>query len=254
MSKNFVREIDGIKNINKQEFYTNKANDLLSTKEHNYIRKENQEYHCLTDNVKQTKVTNIRYTDTTAKPNVNYNLLSVDNSQVPKTNTNTISALSLVSALEAKDQQLQKLQADLASLGGKKPEIIFYAGSGDECVVCDTILTEVENHDNTGSGSINPTELDAHNNSYIIDCLLTLNNVSFNAENKTATITYNNAFKNFDFYDYNFSITINAPSSQITQIIFYDDFMSIKFGTAPNSPFTGTIPLEVTLNPESQAL
>ena len=45
MSKNFVREIDGINNINKQEFYTNKANDLLSTKEHNYIRKENQEYH-----------------------------------------------------------------------------------------------------------------------------------------------------------------------------------------------------------------
>lgn len=237
MSKNFVREIDGIKNINKQEFYTNKANDLLSTKEHNYIRKETEQYHCLTDNVKQTKATNVRYTDTTAKPNVNYNLLTIDNTQVPNTNTNTISATSLVEALEAKDQQLQKLQADLASLGGKKPEIIFYAGSGDECVVCDTILTEV----------------DAHNNSYFIDCLLTLNNVSFNAENKTATITYYDAFKNFNFYDYNFSITINAPSSQITQIIFYDDFMSIKFGTAPNSPFTGTIPLEVTLNPVPEA-
>ena len=52
MSKNFVREIDGIKNINKQEFYTNKANDLLSTKEHNYIRKETEQYHCLTDNLK----------------------------------------------------------------------------------------------------------------------------------------------------------------------------------------------------------
>lgn len=237
MSKNFVREIDGIKNINKQEFYTNKANDLLSTKEHNYIRKETEQYHCLTDNVKQTKATNVRYTDTTAKPNVNYNLLTIDNTQVPNTNTNTLSATSLVEALEAKDKQLQKLQADLASLGGKKPEIIFYAGSGDECVVCDTILTE----------------LDAHNNSYIIDCLLTLNNVSFNAENKTATINYYDAFKNFNFYDYNFSITINAPSSQITQIIFYGDFMSIKFGTAPNSPFTGTIPLEVTLNPEPEA-
>lgn len=52
MSKNFVREIDGINNINKQEFYTNKPNDLLSTKEHNYIRKQKQEYHCLTDNLK----------------------------------------------------------------------------------------------------------------------------------------------------------------------------------------------------------
>lgn len=121
MSKNFVREIDGINNINKQEYYTNKPNDLLSTKEHNYIRKETQEYHCLTDNVKQTKVSNVRYTDTTAKPNVNYNLLSVDNSQVPKTNTNTVSATSLVEALEAKDQQIQKLENEIASLNEKKP-------------------------------------------------------------------------------------------------------------------------------------
>ena len=124
MSNNFVREIDGINNINKQEFYTNKANDLLSTKEHNYIRKETQEYHCLTDNVKQTKATNVRYTDTTATPNVNYNLISVDNSQVPKTNTNTISALSLVSALEAKDQQIQKLKNEIATLREKKPYIL----------------------------------------------------------------------------------------------------------------------------------
>ena len=124
MSKNFVREIDGINNINKQEFYTNKANDLLSTKEHNYSRKETQEYHCLTDNVKQTKASNVRYTDTTATPNVNYNLISVDNSQVPKTNTNTISALSLVSALEAKDQQLQKLKSEIATLREKKPYIL----------------------------------------------------------------------------------------------------------------------------------
>ena len=124
MSKNFVREIDGINNINKQEFYTNKANDLLSTKEHNYIRKETQEYHCLTDNVKQTKAINVRYTDTTARPNVNYNLFSVDNSQVPKTNTNTVSALSLVSALEAKDQQIQKLENEIATLREKKPYIL----------------------------------------------------------------------------------------------------------------------------------
>lgn len=123
MSKNFVREIDGINNINKQEFYTNKANDLLSTKEHNYIRKETQEYHCLTDNVKQSKATNVRYTDTTAKPNVNYNLLTIDNSQVPKTNTNTISATSLVEALEAKDQQIQKLENELTSLNEKKPHL-----------------------------------------------------------------------------------------------------------------------------------
>ena len=127
MSKNFVREINGIKNINKQEFYTNKANDLLSTKDHNYIRKEKREYHCLTDNVKQTKVTNVRYTDTTANPNVNYNLLSVDNSQVPKTNTNTISTQSLVSALEAKDQQIQKLENEIVSLSEKQPLFHYVA-------------------------------------------------------------------------------------------------------------------------------
>ena len=119
MSKNFVREIDSIKNINKQEFYTNKANDLLSTKDHNYIRKEKEEYHCLTDNVKQTKTTNVRYTDTTASPNVNYNLITVDNSQVPKTNTNTISGASLVSALEAKDQQLKALKDEIAKVKTK---------------------------------------------------------------------------------------------------------------------------------------
>lgn len=235
MSKNFVREINGINNINKQEFYTNKANDLLSTKEHNYIRKETEEYHCLTDNVKQTKATNVRYTDTTAKPNVNYNLLSVDNSQVPKTNTNTISATSLVEALEAKDQQIQKLENEIALLAGKKPQIVFYAGSGDECAVCDTIITEVIA------------------NETIIDCLLTLNNVSFNSENKTATITYTDAFKNIeDFYNYKLSVVINTPSSKISEIIFYDDFMSIKFGTASTSPFTGTIPIEVTLTPNAK--
>ena len=119
MSKNFVREIDSIKNINKQEYYTNKANDLLSTKEHNYIRKETEEYHCLTDNVKQTKVSNVRYTDTTASPNVNYNLLTIDNSQVPKTNTNTISGASLVSALQAKDQQLKALKDEIAKVKTK---------------------------------------------------------------------------------------------------------------------------------------
>ena len=127
MSKNFVREIDSIKNINKQEFYTNKANDLLSTKEHNYIRKEKREYHCLTDNVKQTKATNVRYTDTSANPSVTYNLISVDNSQVPKTNTNTISAQSLVSALEAKDQQIQWLKNEIATLNEKQPQFHYVA-------------------------------------------------------------------------------------------------------------------------------
>ena len=143
MSKNFVRGIDSIKNINKQEFYTNKANDLLSTKEHNYIRKETQEYHCLTDNVKQTKASNVRYTDTTATPNVNYNLISVDNSQVPKTNTNTISALSLVNALEAKDQQIQELKDEIASLKEKKPLFHYVSDfGGNQKFYMETLQTD----------------------------------------------------------------------------------------------------------------
>lgn len=232
MSQNFVREIDSIKNINKQEYYTNKANDLLSTKEHNYIRKETEEYHCLTDNVKQTKATNVRYTDTTANPNVNYNLLTIDNSQVPKNNTNTLSASSLVEALEAKDQQIQALEDEIASLGGKKPQIVFYAGSGDEATVCDTVLTEEDGDD-----------------AYIIDCLLTLNNVSFTDE-KIARIPIFDAYKNFLIEDYDTSVTINAPTTEITGVVFNDNELLIYFGTAPTSPYTGTIPIEVELTPK----
>ena len=145
MSKNFVREIDSIKNINKQEFYTNKANDLLSTKEHNYIRKETREYHCLTDNVKQTKASNVKYTDTTARPNVNYNLISVDNSQVPKTNTNTISASSLVSALEAKDQQLKEMKDEIAKLNPERKseslDAVLYTSTGGRNGAIDGFIT-----------------------------------------------------------------------------------------------------------------
>ena len=235
MSKNFVREIDHINSINKLDFNTNKPNDLLSTKEHNYIRKETEQYHCLTDNVKQTKTTNVRYTDTTAKPNVNYNLLSVDNTQVPKTNTNTISASSLVEALEAKDQQIQQLKEEIASLSEKKPQIVFYAGSGDECVVCDTILTE---HD-------------SDKGYYFIDCLLTLNNVSFSSDKRLATVPINDAYKNFLLDSYGIIVTINTPRSKIQYITFNNNTIVFKFGEEVTSPYTGTIPVEVKLIPQS---
>ena len=108
MSKNFVREIDGIKNINKQEFYTNKANDLLSTKEHNYIRKQKREYHCLTDNVKSTNAENVTYNNT--------RLITVDNSKVATTNQNTINANGLINALNEKDQQIKELKDKIDKL------------------------------------------------------------------------------------------------------------------------------------------
>lgn len=73
MSKNFVREINNIKDITKQSYLTNKVNDLLSTKKHNYIRKETNDYHCLTDNLKTLTSSNTsllavtNYNETTNK-------------------------------------------------------------------------------------------------------------------------------------------------------------------------------------------
>lgn len=226
MSKNFVREIDNIYNINKQDFNTNKPNDLLSTKEHNYIRKETQEYHCLTDNVKQTKATNVRYTDTTANPNVNYNLLSVDNSQVPKTNTNTISALSLVSALEAKDQQLQKLKAEIATLREKKPYILSSVYNTTNRFSASVFTTNVYNDEGlqrfyltvfvakTSNEPFTNIELNLRNGNYnfswndfgraMLDAPLTdpkISNIRFDFDTRKLTITTNettniNAFFN----------------------------------------------------------
>ena len=215
MSKNFVREIDGINNINKQEFYTNKANDLLSTKEHNYIRKETQEYHCLTDNVKQTKATNVRYTDTTASPNVNYNLISVDNSQVPKTNTNTISALSLVSALEAKDQQLQKLKAEIATLREKKPYI----------------LSSVYNTANRFSGSVFTTNVyndEGLQRFYLTVFVAKTSNEPFtNIDLNLRNANYN--FKWNDFARAMLDVPLTDPT--ITNIVFDFDTKKLKITT-----------------------
>ena len=166
---------------------------------------------------------------------MNYNLLSVDNTQVAKTNTNTISASSLVEALEAKDQQIQQLKEEIASsLSEKKPQIVFYAGSGDECVVCDTILTELD------SG-----------NAYFIDCLLTLNNVSFSSDNRLATVPIYDAYKNFSWNDYHLNVTINTPTSKIQNITFNNNTIVIKFGGEVTSPYTGTIPVEVNITPAS---
>lgn len=191
MSKNFVREIDGINNINKQEFYTNKPNDLLSTKEHNYIRKQKQEYHCLTDNVKQTKATNVRYTDTTAKPNVNYNLISVDNSQVPKTNTNTISAISLVEALEAKDQQLKKLEDEIASLNEKRPLL--------HCV-SEFAGKQFFNMQTTQIYNFNDIDIDIYTR--VAYCL----SLEANSKTRNFDTVLQNGAKNFEFDDYNIAL------------------------------------------------
>lgn len=113
MSKNFVREIDGIKNINKQDFNTNKVNDLLSTRSQNYIRTENRGYHCLTDNVKATRAKNVTYNGK--------QLITIDNTEVPTTNENTLNGQQLVSVINEMATDIETLENELASLNEKQP-------------------------------------------------------------------------------------------------------------------------------------
>ena len=119
MSKNFVREIDGIYNINKQDFNTNKVNDLLSTRAQNYIRTENRGYHCLTDNVKATRAKNVTYNGK--------QLITIDNSDVSTTNENTLNGQQLVSVINEMSNDIETLENELASLNEKQPLLHYVA-------------------------------------------------------------------------------------------------------------------------------
>lgn len=119
MSKNFVREIDHIYNINKQDFNTNKPNDLLSTRAQNYIRTENRGYHCLTDNVKATRAKNVTYNGK--------QLITIDNNDVPTTNENTLNGQQLVSVINDMANDIENLENELASLNEKQPLLHYVA-------------------------------------------------------------------------------------------------------------------------------
>lgn len=119
MSKNFVREIDGIYNINKQDFNTNKPNDLLSTRAQNYIRTENRGYHCLTDNVKATRAKNVTYNGK--------QLITIDNADVPTTNENTLNGRELVNVINEMATNIETLENELASLNEKQPLFHYVA-------------------------------------------------------------------------------------------------------------------------------
>ena len=113
MSKNFVRGIDHIYNINKQDFNTNKVNDLLSTRAQNYIRTENRGYHCLTDNVKATRAKNVSYNGK--------QLITIDNSDVATSNENTLNAQHLVSVINDMTTEIETLENEIATLNEKQP-------------------------------------------------------------------------------------------------------------------------------------
>lgn len=119
MSKNFVRGIDHIYNINKQDFNTNKVNDLLATRAQNYIRTENRGYHCLTDNVKATRAKNVTYNGK--------QLITIDNADVPTTNENTLNGQQLVNVISEMTTNIQELENELASLNEKQPLFHYVA-------------------------------------------------------------------------------------------------------------------------------
>ena len=119
MSKNFVRGIDHIYNINKQDFNTNKVNDLLSTRAQNYIRTQNRGYHCLTDNVKATRAKNVTYNGK--------QLITIDNSDVATTNENTLNGQQLVSVINEMANDIETLENELSSLNEKQPLFHYVA-------------------------------------------------------------------------------------------------------------------------------
>ena len=122
MSKNFVRGIDHIYNINKQDFNTNKVNDLLATRAQNYIRTQNRGYHCLTDNVKATRAKNVTYNGK--------QLITIDNGDVPTSNENTLNGQQLVSVINDMATHIQELETELASLNEKQPLFHYIAEFG----------------------------------------------------------------------------------------------------------------------------
>ena len=122
MSKNFVRGIDHIYNINKQDFNTNKVNDLLATRAQNYIRTQNRGYHCLTDNVKATRAKNVTYNGK--------QLITIDNGDVPTTNENTLNGQQLVSVINDMATHIQELETELATLNEKQPLFHYVAEFG----------------------------------------------------------------------------------------------------------------------------
>lgn len=181
MSKNFVREINNIKNINEQEFYTNKANDLLSTKDHNYIRKQKREYHCLTDNVKATRAKNVTYNGK--------QLITIDNSDVPTTNENTLNGQHLVSVINEMANEIETLKNESPSVNEKQPRFHYVAEfAGEQFFNMQTTQT------------------------YNFDAIEIFTRVAYSLTIDNATRTRNFAdvlksgAKNFTFDDYNITI------------------------------------------------
>ena len=186
MSKNFVREIDGIYNINKQDFNTNKPNDLLSTRAQNYIRTENRGYHCLTDNVKATRAKNVTYNGK--------QLITIDNTDVPTTNENTLNGQQLVSVINEMATDIETLENEIATLIKKQPLFHYVAEfAGNQFFNMQTTQTynfgSIEIFTRVAYRLTLPSGSNTHNFAEVLESGAT--NFDFNAYNVTLKNYYN---------------------------------------------------------------
>ena len=185
MSKNFVREIDHINNINKLDFNTNKVNDLLSTRAQNYIRTENRGYHCLTDNVKATRAKNVTYNGK--------QLITIDNTEVPTTNENTLNGQQLVSVINDMANDIETLENELASLNEKQPLFHYVAEfAGNQFFNMQTTQTynfgSIEIFTRIAYSLTIPSDSDTRNFGYVLESGAT--NFEFNEYNVTLKKQY----------------------------------------------------------------
>ena len=219
MSKNFVREIDNINDITKQEFYTNKANDLLSTKEHNYIRKQKQEYHCLTDNLKTLSsdntdllsVTNYNKTKNTATLHPNHDaqkeqiLTSPNHTLTFKRGANGTTETTKVDISEDLLVTIKKLSEELAQLNEKQPLLHCVSEfAGNQFFNMQTTQTYNFNDIDIYTRVAYRLKLEANSNTRNFDSVL------------------QNSAKNFDFDVYNITLKnyyiITGPNDMVVTI------------------------------------
>lgn len=219
MSKNFVREIDGINNINKQEFYTNKPNDLLSTKEHNYIRKQKQEYHCLTDNIKTLSsdntellsVTNYNKTKNTATLHAKHDaqkeqvLTSPNNTLTFTRGTNGTNETTKIDISEDLLDTIENLSEKIVEIDKieKHRTFEYHFGTSENGYSLiavsvpnkDFLLVSIEMAGNYGEGAtLRLSDLGINNNHFLnyLGGGFTINNVNITFNEDLTAVTFNN--------------------------------------------------------------
>ena len=125
MARKFVRNITGtkLKGKNKEPLKTNMQNDLLSDDEHVYVRNKD-EYHCLTDNLKElTTSTPSIVTIKNNKNSANIDVKNCSNIEVEETEINSKNERLIVENPEPNkfnlDLNVEDIEQDLVNLNDK---------------------------------------------------------------------------------------------------------------------------------------